>query len=66
METNIIVTKTLQKSMNLYQYISTLSNHPLSTIKGIIYSILRTYMPQNTYEEDYQDVVVKLCTRHVA
>ena len=52
--------------MNLYQYISPLSNHPPSMIKGIIYSLLRTYMLQNTYEEDYQDVAVKLCTRHVA
>ena len=52
--------------MNLYQYLSPRSNHPPGMIKGIIYSLLKTYKNQNTYTEDYLDVVIKLFDRHAA
>ena len=52
--------------MNLYQYLSPMSNHPPSMIKGIIYSLLKTYKLQNTYLEDYIEVATKLFTRHAA
>jgi len=65
-ENKTIVTKTYQKAMNLYQYLSPMSNHPPSMIKGIIYSLLKTYKNQNTYTEDYLDVAVKLFKRHAA
>ena len=44
--------------MNLYQYLSPRSNHPPGMIKGIIYSLLKTYKNQNTHTEDYLDVVI--------
>ena len=60
LENNKISTKTFQKAMNLYQYLSPRSNHPPGMIKGIIYSLLKTYKTQNTYTEDNLDVVTKL------
>ena len=45
--------------MNLYQYLSPRSNHPPGMIKGIIYSLMKTYKNQNTYTKDYLDVVLK-------
>jgi len=35
-------------------------------INGIIYSLLRTYMRQNTREADYQEITLKLFHRHAA
>ena len=61
-----ITTKTFQKAMNLYQYLSPMSNHPPGMMKGIIYSLLKTYKNQNTYLEDYLDVVIKLFNRHAS
>ena len=65
-ENEKISTKTFQKAMNLYQYLSPRSNHPPGMIKGIIYSLLKTYKNQNTHTEDYLDVVMKLFNRHAA
>jgi len=61
-----LLTKTFQKPMNLYQYISPSSNHPPKMIVGILYSLLRTYKLQNSREEDYLDVTCRLHQRHVA
>ena len=61
-----VLTKTYQKSMNLYQYICPSSNHPPTMIKGIVYSLLRTYKLQNTKEKDYFNVARLLHQRHVA
>jgi len=61
-----IVTKTYQKAINLRQYLSPMSNHPSGMIKGIIYSLLKTYKNQNTYLEDYLNVVVKLFNHQAA
>ena len=52
--------------MNLYQYLSPRSNHPPGMIKGIIYSLMKTYKNQNTYTKDYLDIVLKLFNRHAA
>ena len=35
-------------------------------ISGIIYSLLHTYMRQNTREADYQEMALKLFRRHAA
>ncbi|KAL7548762.1 hypothetical protein ACHAWF_012019 [Thalassiosira exigua] len=55
-----IASKTYQKSMNLYQYIPPTSAHPPSMMKGLIYSLMRTYRAQNTKREDYLDMAEKL------
>ena len=40
---NKISTKTFQKAMDMYQYLSPRSNHPPGMIKDIIYSLLKTH-----------------------
>jgi hypothetical protein len=52
-----IITRTYQKEMNLYQYLPPHSSHPLSTLRGMIYSLMRTYFKQNTLEQDYISTV---------
>ena len=42
------------------------SAHPPTTIEGIIYSLMRTYHRQNTYQRDYHAMAIKLFNRHVA
>lgn len=61
-----ITTKTYQKALNLYQYIPPMSAHPPNMIKGIIYSLMRSYYRQNTLTSDYHNIAVKLFERHVA
>ena len=61
-----LLTKTYQKDMNLYQYISPSSNRPPKMIVGIIYSLLQTYKQQNSREEDYINIACLLHRRHVA
>ena len=48
-ENNKISTKTFQKAMNLYQCLSSRSNHPPGMMKGIIYSLLKTYLQKPKY-----------------
>ena len=61
-----IRTKTYQKAMNLYQYIPPRSAHPPGMMKGIIFGLMRNYWRQNSREEDYQEMAVKLFQRHIA
>ena len=63
-EDSRIVTKTYQKSMNLYQYIMPQSNHPPRMMKGIIYSLMRNYHRQNTKFEDYRKMARLHFQRH--
>jgi len=55
-EEGAIVSRTYQKPINLFQYISPNSAHPPWMIKGIISSMLNRYYYQNTYVEDYWTV----------
>ena len=64
--TNRIVTKSYQKPLNLYQYIPPHSAHPPHMMRGIIYSLMRNYKLQNTYESDYIKMAKLLFERHVA
>ena len=48
-ENKMITTKTFQKAMNLYQYISPVSNRPVNMIKSIVYILLKIHKNQNTY-----------------
>ena len=57
-ENGMIVTKTYQKPINLYQYITPNSAHPPWMIKGIVTSTLQTYHYQNTHAEDYWDIAM--------
>jgi len=65
-ESNRISTRTYQKALNLYQYISPTSEHPKSMMKGIIHSLLQNYHRKNTKLEDYYKMATKLYERHVA
>ena len=47
-ENNKIITKAYQKSINLYQYILSLSCHPPGMAKGTVTSLLHIYFRQNT------------------
>ena len=58
-----IVTKTYQKELKLYQYISSLFNHLPKMIQGIIYILLNNYKKQNTWEEDYLEMAKLLFYR---
>jgi hypothetical protein len=53
-----IITQTYQKEMNLYQYLPPHSSHPPSTLRGMIYSLMRTYFKQNTLKQDYVNTVI--------
>ena len=43
-----------------------MSNHPPKMVRGIIFSLMRTYKRQNTKTKDYHDMAIKLFRRHVA
>ena len=63
-ESNKIITKTYQKALNLYQYLGPQSAHPPKMIKGVIYSLLKTYHQQNSRESDYNAIVAKTFNRY--
>jgi hypothetical protein len=61
-----IATKTYQKALNLYQYLTPTSNHPPRMMRGIIHSLLSKYHEQNSDQDDYVAMATKLFRRHVA
>ena len=60
---NCIETRTYQKPMNLYLYITQNSAHPRGVMKGMIFGELKRYHRQNTRREDYLAMVRLLFTR---
>ena len=48
-----IVSKTYQKSLNLYLYLPPSSSHSPGCIKGTIHGLVGRYYVQNTYRHDY-------------
>jgi hypothetical protein len=64
-EKHKIVTRTYQKDLNLYQYISPLSNYSPTMVEGIIFSILKSYKTQNMFKQDYLDMKLKVFVLNV-
>ena len=62
-ELNRIETRTYQKPMNLYLYITDNSAHPPGVMKGMIFGELKRYHRQNTRREDYLEMVRLLFLR---
>ena len=42
-----------------------MSNQPPTMVKGIIFSLMRTYKHQNTKKRDYHNMTIKLYKQHV-
>ena len=42
------------------------SNHPPRMMKGIIFSLVKTYHLKNSHSDDYHNMCTKLFQRHVA
>jgi len=57
-----ILTKTFQKSMNLYLYIPASSAHPPSCLKGLIMGEMRRYWIQNN-RDDFEAILSKFILR---
>ena len=55
-----------QKAMNAYLYLPLTSAHPLSIIRGMIYSMLRKYDEQNSHRKHYIEMTVLLFRRLAA
>ena len=58
--------RTYQKKENLYLYITPHSAHPPGILKSLVYGLLRKYKIQNTYIEDFNNMVSKLFSRLLA
>ena len=63
---NSIVTRTFRKAMNLYQFLPPHSAHPPNTLKGMIYSLMKTYSYQNSHQRDYEGEVIFLFNHLIA
>jgi len=63
---NHIVTRTYRKAMNLYQFLPPHSAHPPATLKGMVYSLMKTYFYQNTHQRDYEREVIFLFNHLIA
>ena len=55
-ENGEIISKTYQKPINLYQYITPNSAYPPGRIKGVIHSMVLQYYRQNSHNEDFWDI----------
>ena len=56
----------LPEKENLYLYITPHSAHPPGILKSLVYGLLRKYKIQNTYKEDFTEMVSKLFSRLLA
>lgn len=61
-----IVTKTYEKSMNLYLYIPPASAHPPGVLKSIVYGNLRRYWLQNSSRSDFITTAKRFASRLIA
>jgi hypothetical protein len=61
-----IVTKTYEKSMNLYLYIPPASAHPPGVLKSIVYGNLRRYWLQNSLRSDFITTAKHFASRLIA
>ena len=59
-----IVSKTYQTSLNIYQYICTISAHPPLMVKGVVFSMLNIYYCQNSHLKDIWDIAILLYKSH--
>ena len=62
-----IISSIYQKAMNLYLYLPFASAHPQGCIKGTVHSLIRRYYAQNSFREDYTNIVSlfyrRICAR---
>ena len=57
------ITRTYQKPISLFQYLTPHSAHPPWIIKAMIHGLLRKYYYQNTNREDYWKIAMQLYKR---
>lgn len=62
-EQGFISTKTFQKSMNLFLYITPHSAHPPGLMKSLVFGQLLTYYKQNTLQSDFIELTTLLFQR---
>ena len=48
-----VISRTFQKTLNLYLYVPPYSAHPPGVLKGTPFGLICRYYAQNTYREDY-------------
>jgi hypothetical protein len=65
-EDRCIVTKTYEKSMNLYLYIPPASAHPPGVLKSIVCGNLRWYWLQNSSRSDFITTAKHFANRLIA
>ena len=54
-----IILRKYQKAMNLYLYLPFASAHPQGCIKCTVNSLIRRYYAQNSFREDYINIVTE-------
>lgn len=62
-EKNKFLTKTHEKALNLYLYVTSSSSHPRSTLKSIVNGRIKKFKQQNSLKEHYEEAVRKLFIR---
>ena len=60
---NEVYTKTNQKELNLYLYVTQNSAHPRNTVSGLVKSLIIKYMKQNSKNEDKKSIILLLFRR---
>ncbi|KAL7531604.1 hypothetical protein ACHAWF_003842, partial [Thalassiosira exigua] len=65
-KSNVIKTNTYQKPINLNQYIPPSLAHPPNIMSGIVDPLVKNNKRQNSKQQDYNGMAVKLFHRHAA